>query len=393
MVATSQLRRWQQDALAEWLPLRSGCVEVATGGGKTLFSFACWSALGKEPPVVVIVPTRALADQWFVNAREDGGLQETEVRILSSKTNVRDLRRFNIVVINSARSIDPNIWPADRFLVVDECHRAGSVENAKALRGRLGSALGLSATPERQYDEGFAERVVPVVGPVIFRYSVAEALRDGVLSEFELVNVKIPLTEPEQTEFDRLSGLIARLAGRLRTSGADSSDQIEALLRKRSRLSALAAFRVPVAVRLVERDPGARTIVFHESITDAERIAHLLKERGHSATTYHSGLGEHIRRENLRMFRRGIFDVLVTCRALDEGANIPETRVAVVVASTASDRQRIQRLGRVLRPAPGKSSAVVYTIYATPQEESRLLTESSGFEGLSKVTWTEVGAA
>ena len=67
---------------------------------------------------------------------------------------------------------------------------------------------------------------------------------------------------------------------------------------------------------------------------------------------------------------------MVTCRALDEGINVPETDVAIVASSTGSVRQRIQRLGRVLRPAPGKQRARIYTIYVSKPEEERLIKEA-----------------
>ncbi|MBO0800202.1 MAG: hypothetical protein J2P31_15385, partial [Blastocatellia bacterium] len=147
----------------------------------------------------------------------------------------------------------------------------------------------------------------------------------------------------------------------------------------------------PTAVHLAERHRGARQLVFHESIESAEAILSLLKARGHSATIYHSRLGPHMRRENLRLFRRGVFDTLVTCRALDEGVNIPEVQVAIIAAATASDRQRIQRLGRVLRPSPGKPRAQVYTIFATDAEERRLREESSRLDGVAEVNWLRAG--
>jgi superfamily II DNA or RNA helicase len=89
----------------------------------------------------------------------------------------------------------------------------------------------------------------------------------------------------------------------------------------------------------------------------------------------------------LRLFRRGAFDVLVTCRALDEGTNVPETRVAIIASSTASTRQRIQRLGRVLRPAQGKLLATIYTVYATEIEKDRLAREAMTLTGAEAVSW------
>jgi superfamily II DNA or RNA helicase len=87
------------------------------------------------------------------------------------------------------------------------------------------------------------------------------------------------------------------------------------------------------------------------------------------------------------MFRKGVVDILVTCRALDEGANIPETELAIVAAATASQRQRIQRLGRVLRPAKGKTRATVFTLYATDIERRRLKTEQNQLGEFVSVSW------
>ncbi len=91
------------------------------------------------------------------------------------------------------------------------------------------------------------------------------------------------------------------------------------------------------------------------------------------------------------MFRRGMVDVLVTCRALDEGMNVPEAEVGIIASSTASTRQRIQRLGRVLRPAPGKDSAKIYTLFITDKEEQRLIDEVVTLSEVSSSEWMSGG--
>jgi superfamily II DNA or RNA helicase len=79
--------------------------------------------------------------------------------------------------------------------------------------------------------------------------------------------------------------------------------------------------------------------------------------------------------------------VLVTCRALDEGFNVPETEIGIIAASTATRRQRIQRLGRVVRPAKGKHRATIYTLVATAPEIARLKQEEQDLEGVADVKW------
>ena len=90
----------------------------------------------------------------------------------------------------------------------------------------------------------------------------------------------------------------------------------------------------------------------------------------------------------LGQYRRGEIDVLVTCRALDEGFNVPETELGIIAASTATRRQRIQRLGRVVRPARGKDGAVIYTLVASGPEIERLKEEESRLEGVATVSWS-----
>jgi superfamily II DNA or RNA helicase len=95
-----------------------------------------------------------------------------------------------------------------------------------------------------------------------------------------------------------------------------------------------------------------------------------------------------VRSESLKLFREGGLRVLVTCRALDEGFNVPEAQVAIVAASTATRRQRIQRLGRVLRPAKGKDGAIVYTLVTSQAEITRLKEEEGDLNGVASISWS-----
>jgi superfamily II DNA or RNA helicase len=258
--------------------------------------------------------------------------------------------------------------------------------NALALRAPHRATLGLSATPERDYDSGLEDVLIPALGEVIFRYDYNDALRDGVISPFELINVAIQLRPGEQREYDALSRRVAVLLRRIR-EGEPIEETLRRLLRNRAAIAGNAALRIPTALKLVEENAAARTIVFHERIDAAEQIRRGLANRKVNATIYHSRINPVVRRDNLRLFRRGAFDVLVTCRALDEGTNVPETTVAIIASSTSSTRQRIQRLGRVLRPAPGKTRATIYTIFATEIEKARLTREAMTLLEADGVSW------
>jgi len=388
-----KLRGWQAAALEEWQKSDRGVVAVVTGGGKTWFALACVVDLLERKPgthIVIVVPTTALLDQWVIVLTDDLGISLEDIAAYGGGNRPSKPRLFNVMVINTARAAAPEVAKSGpTFLIVDECHRAGSVENAKSLRGPHIATLGLSATPERDFDDLFNETVVPVLGEVIYRYDYRQALNDGVITDFDLTNVQIPLTEDEQKTYNALTRKLAPLL-RMREQGKIVDDRIQTVLRNRARVSTGAVMRIPAAVKIIEHHRRVKSIVFHEQIFAADGITQFLKNSGHRVAAYHSGIGLHLRQDNLRMFRRGEIDVLVTCRALDEGINVPDASLALVVASTSSIRQRIQRLGRVLRPALGKDKAEIYTIYATAPEAERLRQEEENLEGASLVTWQKL---
>lgn len=337
--------------------------------------------------ILIIVPTTALVDQWFVSLQEDLGVPHEMIAIFSGEEKPKQPSIINIMVINSARKMAPIVSSAgETFLIVDECHRAGSPVNVRSLYGEHQAVLGLSATPQRDYDSGFEENLVPALGPIVYDYDYEQAFVDGVITPFELINVRVDLLPDEQHRVARITKSIASVHQQSELHN-NVDERLKRLLLRRAAIIASATMRVPVASKLVEMNRGQRTLVFHERIQAADTILAILTDRGHSTTVYHSRVGPFVRRSNLRLYRRGIFDVLVTCRALDEGLNVPETSIAIIASSTASSRQRIQRLGRVLRPAPGKNHATIFTIYASDQEEQRLLSEAQQLKEIVSVHW------
>lgn len=392
-----ELRAWQVQAVEAWTAAQHrGVVNVTTGGGKTAFATACMAVARSQNTnarFAILTPTRALLDQWFVALTEDYAVPESEVSTYHSpKIEAIPEAHFHLMTLDSGRTLAPRIADAyPTMLVVDECHRAGTEANAKALAGKHLGTLGLSATPERPYDENFVNLVVPTLGEIIYDYTLAEAIRDGILCSFDMVNVHAPLTRPEMDLYGRLTKRIARLSRRA-LEADQPTDSLKKLLISRSRLSARAAMRVPVSIKILRQYRGQKCLVFHELVSDANSLHTQLKADGQSVTIYHSKISEGLRRDNLRLFRRGVYDVLVSCRALEEGINIPEAALALIVAASATNRQRIQRIGRVLRTSKGKESATVITLYSTEQEEKRLLEEANSLSPRS-VSWIKATAA
>ncbi len=382
-------RRWQAEAVQAWSADLRGIVRVVTGGGKTVFSYLCLEQFFSEYPdgrAIIVVPTLALLDQWFVDICDATDLDDSDVACYSGGLRPKEPARLNIVVLNTARRVSRHLSElSPTFLIVDECHRAGATENSRALQGSHQATLGLSATPEREADDGFESRVVPALGPIIHTYDYPEAKADGVIVDFLLTNVEIALGDDDVTRLPVLSGKRDRMLRGI--AEVPEAHRISRAASKKIARSAEHAMRIPWAAKLALHHREERVIIFHERVAALGRIIDLLHSFGQNAVAYHSHLSEANRRDNLRLFRRGIVNVLVTCRALDEGANVPEANVAIIAHSTSSTRQRIQRLGRILRPASRKEHAVVYTLCIGREQRTRLAEEAVQLDGVADIVW------
>lgn len=381
-MASFTLRGWQEEALGRWRANKNrGIVEVVTGGGKTIFALACLKDLQPDTSLI-LVPTLALLDQWWEEVAAFFHLPLDEIHVISSKGRIRP-GTINLAVLNTAAKVVPEHKGKPYFLVADECHKAASTKFRDALGSEKLGSLGLSATPERPYDEGLSEVLVPALGSVIYQYTYKDALRDKVIVPFLLKNIVFDLEDDRQTEYDRLTKAIGRS---IDTRGLED-DKTIALLLKRARVLNLSLNRVRLALKLVAMHRGSRIIVFHEDIEACNIIQEVLAEAKVRSGVYHSKMKLRDRAEVLAAYRSGSIEVLVTCRALDEGFNVPETQIGIIAASTATRRQRIQRLGRVLRPVNGKQSATVYSLVASSPEIQRLKEEERELEGVAEVTW------
>lgn len=383
-MSTQNLRKWQQEALDLWVQRgRKGIVEVATGGGKTRFALACLSTWDMRPSdaCIVIVPTLALQDQWVAVLTDEAKFSRASISVWGEDNDVE--RPIHVMVVNTARDKSAEIASVKDsvFLIADECHRYASPENARSLEIGAAMSLGLTATAEREFDDGLETVLEPNLGEVFYKYTLKDAIKDGVVSPLELSNVRIPLNEEEESQIAKLS----RRIGQAFREGDEERGKLLAI--QRASVSKKAKARLPAAIQLAEAHGNDRVLIFHEDIASADRIVSLLKERGTHALAYHSKISPAFRRDNLYLFRKGMTRVLVCCRALDEGIDIPEVNVAIVAAATSSQRQRIQRLGRALRLATGKQKAFIYTIYGTDQEQQNLLAEASAMEDVTDTSW------
>lgn len=401
-----ELWRWQKECSDSWW--RNGCqgiVKVVTGAGKTVLALSLVENLKNKEiysngglKIVIVVPTTAVLDQWYGEVIERLSVPKRDIGLFygEQKDDIRD-KEIIICVINSARKHLKEILSRindDVFFIADECHRFASSRNSKIFETNFDYKLGLSATPERKLDYGFEKVLVPNLGNVIYHYSYSDALADGIIPPYLLKRVEVPLYGKEEKAYDELSEKLRKLTQRIKSKYKElknaegeeffkklgelakehENKDLESytlLANKRKAVVHESRSKIAALKYLIQNDipRNSRILVFHERTDIADEIWNYLKEHGINASRYHSNMDSGERRKNLLKYKRGKVDVLVCCRALDEGLDVPFTNIGIIVAATSSIRQRIQRIGRILRRAPGKDYSIIYTIYVTKVEE------------------------
>ena len=199
-----------------------------------------------------------------------------------------------------------------------------------------------------------------------------------------MTNIRTNLTNDEE---HRVSALKKRIAIELSQKNIDY-DKVEMLQIKKARIIKGSVNRLPVSLKIIMGLKIKKAIVFCESIKHADYINNYLLKKNRFSTVYHTGVSRVVRQSNLMMFKQGVSKVLVTCTALDEGLNVPDIDVAIIVSQTMSNRQRIQRLGRALRK--GKDLAEIYTLYIGEEEKSFLIKEFSNLKEITSFRWKKM---
>ena len=402
---------WQKDCLIKWhVNNYRGIINVATGAGKTILAVAaiktlceklCKTDRDSSLKVKIIVPKIFLAGQWVNTLINVLGAKRGEIGLYYGQSKEDENRKYMIYVLNSARySVSSHILNDYKnnchvLLICDECHHFGSAENSKVfdfmshIDMSKYFSLGLSATPDLNNPV-----LTKSLGGEIYKYGFDMAVKTGVVAEYNVFNISLDFLDDESEEYyfltDKLTVLYTKIMKllpylknlrkqkndkfynelkKIASAGngqvSDFASSILVTLYKRKEIVYLAQNRILCAEELLKRLPGNRIIVFCERISAVDELYNRLKNNRVSISVgkYHSEMGGEARKLALERYKNGEINILLSCRALDEGLNVPETDTGIIMSSTGSVRQRIQRVGRVLRKIGGNQIKSIYYMY------------------------------
>lgn len=371
-----KLRDWQKKAIKKWEKNNFiGTIEAATGTGKTVVGLHVIK--NTDETVLITVPTISLQQQWFEELSDE--IDESDIGMLGGGYKYEN-ERVLIAVINSVRNkaLDFDI------LIMDEIHRVGSNKNKKFIdNGSFQKILGLSATPER-IDEEETEWLEEVA-PIVYRYKRKKAIDDGILSNYSVIFKGIDLTLEEAANYIIYNSHIkAKMPFARGREFMQLPYQLRRAIMQRRKILQTAENKVSETINIIEKHPKHKIIVFTESIDIADEI----NMKVENSVIYHSKTDSDAREDAIKHFKNGISPVLVTVRALDEGLNVPNTDMAIFTAGNKTKRQTIQRIGRILRKAPGKHAKIFFMYCKNTVEASEMKTKEKLFEkDVSKITW------
>lgn len=357
-----ELRPYQESALAAWeLGGRRGILALPTGSGKTRVALAAIARSGLS--ALCLVPTRVLLHQWLT---EVSAVYRAPVGCYGD--GVHRLAPLTVATFESAyRHMDQL---GDRFalLIVDEVHHFGGGLRDEALEMAVAEArLGLTATPPR--GAAVVARLAELVGPTVFELAVSD-LAGGYLASFDAITLHLDLTPEERSAYTSLSAIFTSAYREFRraapeavwadfaqhAAGTSEGRRALAAWRQARRLVAYTLTKRRAVQALLQRHRASRVLIFTADNETAYAIA-----REHLVMPLTCDIGRQERDDTLQRFRQGELRTLVSARVLNEGLDVPDADVAVIVGGALGEREHVQRVGRLLRPSEGKR-AVVYEL-------------------------------
>lgn len=356
-------RPYQTEAIAAWNAAKGRAVVVLpTGAGKT--HVATMAIDGKRRSTLVVAPTLDLVRQWYDLLRTTFAMP---IGVVGGGEH--DVQPITVTTYDSAYLHMEHLGARFGMLVFDECHHLPGA--TYALSARLAIApfrLGLTATPERT--DGRERELDELIGPTVYRRDITD-LTGAFLAEYETETIVVDLSPEERAEYESERGIYRGFVtanGIRMGSPAGWSEFVMLSSRTQEGRRAMQAYRrqrelaftarekLEYLEHLLDQHRNDRAIIF----TQDNATAYTVSKRFLVPTiTHQTKIKE--RSAILAGLADGTYGAVVTSKVLNEGVDVPDANVAIVLSGSGSVREHVQRLGRVLRKK-GDKRAIAYEL-------------------------------
>lgn len=365
------LRDYQKQALDAWAANdKRGIIVLPTGSGKTVIGIKAISLL--NTPTLIVAPTLDLVDQWRSRLKKEF---KVDVGIIGG--GEREINALTVSTYDSAYIHADRLGNKFGLIIFDEVHHLPA-EGYRNIAEMFASPyrMGLTATFERE--DGLHTELKRLVGGKVFEKRVKD-LAGFYLSPFRLERIVVDLTAVEKKEYEESQGIFsdylinshltirspADFQKIVMRSGRDPEARRALLARNRARDIAFnSASKIDKLSEILARHKDGRVFIF----TEHNKLVHRISNQFLIPSITYRTTGNE-RSETLSKFRSGVYKAVVTSKVLDEGIDVPDADVGIVLSGTGSEREFIQRLGRILRKKDGKE-AVLYEIVSAKTSET-----------------------
>lgn len=351
------LRDYQKKALDNWAKAaKRGCVVLPTGAGKTVIGVKAIEMVNSAS--IVIVPTIDLMDQWTSVLSK----YFPHIKIGNLGGGSDDIQAITVSTYDSAYIRASSLGNKFSLIIFDELHHLAA-PGYRSIAERFASPfrLGLTATIERE-DNLHKDFPRLVGGGIVFQAHVGDLARDKHLASYEIERRQVEMLPEEVEEYKKSLGVyqvsLKRLGLRMNYTGAfrrlimmSGRNPIarEAILARNKAMDVAlnSKSKIEELRKILSENKGLKTIIF----TQHNKLVFEISDRFLIPfITHKSSKAE--RQDALNGFKEGRYNALVTSKVLDEGVDVPDAELGIIVSGTGSSREFIQRLGRLLRPKP-----------------------------------------
>ena len=398
----NKINKWrhQDKAVEGFLKNPHGILEMATGTGKTRTSLKILSKfidMNKLSAAIICTEGTDLLNQWYTEVLGWVDTQKKNFAVLRHYEKLHQGGAFSIdpkdkVLIISRQQLDqvfrklPKGERSEIAIIHDEVHKLGSPSHLRKLKGEhksFGYTLGLSATPDRKYDEEGTKFIVSELGTFRFEFDIKKAIKRGILCEFDYTPLSYQLTE---SDLERRRNVWKMVGARKNEGNPMSEKEIQIEL---SKVYKLAEQKPSVFELYFQKNPkeNNNTIIFVETMEFGERLL----KKIHNATTRYRTYYQDDDKVNLIKFSNGEIDCLITCHKLSEGIDIKKLENVVLFSSATAKLETIQRIGRCLRIDPNnqKKRALVVDFVVDEEKETADFRRSEWLKELSYIKMEE----
>ncbi|MHA2297318.1 MAG: DEAD/DEAH box helicase [Candidatus Hodarchaeales archaeon] len=334
-----------------------GIVVLPTGAGKSYVGLEAISDL--QLRTLIVVPTIFLLQQWKEKIIEELGVDEKMVGEFGG--GKQDLKPITVITYDSASIYLKRIRDQFGLVIFDEVHHLASAPTYQMIATCCIAPyrMGLTATlnePRDKQKKTEAENLELHIGPVVIELLPSELRKTGMISDFEIKTIEVELDSEDRTRYEEL---VSTYRNYIKKKGLyRSSNPIQQMVFRSGRderaNDALKAWRetriiyqnaknkISAVVDILRKHPDEQVLIFSESVSHVEQISRDLMV---PLITHKTSVS--FRKKILQAFKDGTFRIMASGKVFDEGLDVPDLSVGIIVSGTSQKRQLVQRLGRL----------------------------------------------